>query len=81
VPGDSAVIRFNADSSFCYNDNFPWSFAHYDKFVTLGNFLWLYPSPSGPGVMGAAVILEGNNELVLIRHGVDTGVRERYKRQ
>ena len=80
VPGDSVIIRFSPDSSFCYGNNFPWSFEDYNKFTEEGNYLYLVDSPNGPNPMSAGIQLVGNNGLILIRHGVDTGVRERYKR-
>jgi hypothetical protein len=74
-----AVIKFNIDSSFCYDSNFAWSFSHYDRFEGQGDYRELVPQDStGEGTF---VMLAGNNELILVRHGIDSGIKERYRRQ
>ncbi|PWT73076.1 MAG: hypothetical protein C5B59_14145 [Bacteroidetes bacterium] len=83
--GKQAIIHFHADSSFQFDQNFPWKSENYDHFRQDGNFIELYPPQNPPIFEGpfnpvANVQLNSSNELILTRNGIDFGVQERYRR-
>jgi hypothetical protein len=74
-----AVIKFNPDSSFCYDSNFTWSYARYNYFTSEGAFIFLESTYAGQHPVSAQ--LTGNNELILSFIYIDAGPEERYRRK
>jgi hypothetical protein len=76
-------IEFTIDSAFNYSPNFPWKGDKYDRFKKSGNDLFIYPSVYvSTFIWIPNIYIEqlNSNEIILVRHFIDNGEKEKYIR-